>query len=728
MSCSPVPVLRAAGVCLLGVLVAQDVAKPGDPAAFLDVLQRCRRLADNGDWTTARRSLRALLDEHGPAPYVLARAAELREDLKRAAFHATAPMPDPATLIRGEIRSLDRRTGFIRLRYRKETLADFERQAVAGRTLWIHPLQFTGSHALTVRGSGYPSDEAVGRVLACLAPQASLDLVFGAARTGPRDRQQWIPASATAVVEGRQQELAVRDDVSLVPGKPFSFVATITDDAVELTGNGVRIARVEHHLRPGQVAWFEQPFDELEIEGRCDLAWLRSREDTAQQQAFTAFEARWEAAPDVPAWLLPATPMAEAAAPVVRRWPGQPDAGHRALAGQASELLRAGKLVECMRFVNTQPRAQLPSPLREWLLGQVCVRMGELPVAVAHFDTVLAADPQFTEGRWWRANALHRQRRFAEAERDYAAVLAACPDHASAAHDLVVLLLTTGNPGPAKEVADRAAQAGVDGEAMAPLRRLLVAAAHGPAWARTFEHRTRHYVVRTDLDDATAAAAAATLEAAFLAYERALGVTVSPLAPLSVFVFSGEAGYRRYVADIEAGIPMHTSGLYCPQLKQLLAWNPLEPTALHATLRHEGLHQYLDSIAADPPVWFNEGLAEYFEQGRMVGGWFTAATVRRDHLEALRRRPPRRLGEFLRAGAFYDEPERNYAQAWAFVHFLRHGEPAPHGLFERLLRACGRGVAADEIVDEVFDDVDLAQLDRAFTDYLAGLAAPASPR
>ena len=178
---SPDPVLRAAGVWLaLAALVAQDGGRPGDPAAFLDVLERCRRLADTGDWTTARRSLRALLDEHGPAPYVLARAAELREDLKRAAFHTTTPTPDPATLISGEIRSLDRRSGFIRLRYRPQTLADFERQTVADRALLIHPMRFTGSHALTVRGSGYPTDEAVGRVLTCLAPKASLDLVFGA--------------------------------------------------------------------------------------------------------------------------------------------------------------------------------------------------------------------------------------------------------------------------------------------------------------------------------------------------------------------------------------------------------------------------------------------------------------------------------------------------------------------------------------------------------------------
>ena len=31
------------------------------------------------------------------------------------------------------------------------------------------------------------------------------------------------------------------------------------------------------------------------------------------------------------------------------------------------------------------------------------------------------------------------------------------------------------------------------------------------------------------------------------------------------------------------------------------------------TVRHEGFHQYLDRLVSNPPVWFNEGLAEYFE-------------------------------------------------------------------------------------------------------------------
>ena len=32
-------------------------------------------------------------------------------------------------------------------------------------------------------------------------------------------------------------------------------------------------------------------------------------------------------------------------------------------------------------------------------------------------------------------------------------------------------------------------------------------------------------------------------------------------------------------------------------------------------MRHEGYHQYLDRVMPDPPVWFNEGLAVYHENG-----------------------------------------------------------------------------------------------------------------
>jgi len=86
-------------------------------------------------------------------------------------------------------------------------------------------------------------------------------------------------------------------------------------------------------------------------------------------------------------------------------------------------------------------------------------------------------------------------------------------------------------------------------------------------------------------------------------------------------------------------------------------------------LRHEVTHGYLHSVVPNLPLWLDEGLAEFSEVSRGARG------LHRQHLaefaELLRQGPWQpdltRLESFDPA---YDMTQLDYAEAWAWVHFL----------------------------------------------------------
>lgn len=86
-------------------------------------------------------------------------------------------------------------------------------------------------------------------------------------------------------------------------------------------------------------------------------------------------------------------------------------------------------------------------------------------------------------------------------------------------------------------------------------------------------------------------------------------------------------------------------------------------------LRHEITHGYLHAVVPNLPLWLDEGLAEYFEVPRGFRG------LNRTHLE--------QLADRLRQGHWHpdlarlealdpaiDMTQEDYAEAWAWVHFL----------------------------------------------------------
>lgn len=144
--------------------------------------------------------------------------------------------------------------------------------------------------------------------------------------------------------------------------------------------------------------------------------------------------------------------------------------------------------------------------------------------------------------------------------------------------------------------------------------------------------------------------------------------------------------------------------------------------ALRKTLVHEAFHQWLGTYATNAPRWFNEGLAEYFEEGRLTTNGLEAGGVDEGHQTLIRREIERCLPLAdlvqLDTAGFYD-PSRvhlNYAQAWSFVHFLASDRPG-----QRILRAyfhaLREGAGAEGAYRAAFGAVDMTKLEERWRAY-----------
>lgn len=91
-------------------------------------------------------------------------------------------------------------------------------------------------------------------------------------------------------------------------------------------------------------------------------------------------------------------------------------------------------------------------------------------------------------------------------------------------------------------------------------------------------------------------------------------------------------------------------------------------------LRHEVTHGYLHSVVPNVPLWIDEGIAKYYEAPRGQRG------VNRPLLDRLAVRIAdehwqpnlRRLEQFP---TLYNMTQDDYAEAWAWVHFLIESRP-----------------------------------------------------
>lgn len=212
-----------------------------------------------------------------------------------------------------------------------------------------------------------------------------------------------------------------------------------------------------------------------------------------------------------------------------------------------------------------------------------------------------------------------------------------------------------------------------------------------PATFRT--HQTKYYTIHSDLGNDVIREADMRITALAEEYHaRTKHFSGRITERLPFYLFSNRDEYLA-----AGGLPKST-GVYRGNV--LMAVVPLEnPERAWQIVQHEGFHQFVDRvIGGDIPVWVNEGMAEYFEEGLYTGQTFHCGLAPKWKIEFVqnmirtnRYRPFDDMLQLHRRTWNHEMSGENYKQAWSMVHFLAHGGgPQVRAAFDRFLVEVGK--------------------------------------
>lgn len=724
---------------------AKAAAPAPDESAFSKSFAALQKLGDSGKWSDEKKGLIKLLNETGDQPFVQARRTEIVDELRRAAIRTAVPQPDPATMTAGKLLAWDRHSGDLSISYAAGQWGDFKPE---GR-LFIHPVVFDGPVTIKLGGDDFSfAGSDLLQILIGIHDDEATDVAIGARKDLGGDR--FVPAVCEIVQNvGKSKTKLATAPRAPNYGKPFEIEIVVGTTEIAVNGGGSRLAeaKLPKGFR-GFVALNDTSrVKHLSMRGHATPSWLQGKLDAATHDAEAAFLKKWKIEDDLPPWLrdgangtTAAGVAGDAAAAKGRKvadaaklpWP-MSEAQAKLYQSLAADLAD-GHPEQTLLGLRRIKSGDLPRDVAEYLTLETLERVGGLSVAAELLDAFIARNPGFLEGHYLHARLQVDRVALDDAARELSALRGKYDDPGRLAVDLVEVELLRGQPEEAQRVLREARAAGASSPEFDELDRTVVHVLRGPDFTRRFEQKSPHFTLATDIDNDTARASLKNLEESYAICAKVFGASDAPARPFPVYFFSGQTSYAEY-AGAKSKMAHSTAGMYSPLYKHLMVWNLPERVDVAKTLRHEATHQYLDLLGYRVPVWFNEGLAVYVEfiasssKADLKGG-----AVDRAYVERLFKResPLIPIKQFISIGRsdFYDHAAITYPEAWALVHFLRHGDapskptnedPAPQEVNARLMAGLQQRLAPHDVVRSAFDGVDLVRFEERFVDHITGL-------
>ncbi len=682
------------------------------------------------DWPRARQGIADLLEAHEGELAVWLRRPRIVEVLRLCSFLPEYRPPAPEALVHGELLSYSPGTGQMRVRYEQGQLGDFLVARASGEVelgplrpledgdFLLHPALFQRAWSITIRGSHYASGGDPVEVVCVLGAGQLYQVSFGYPAYGVRARDAFVFDRAKGAVLDRADPPGSR-------GEAYELEVRVGESEVLGLWNGKRVLRARKDRKLfGQVGVKGiADWKEIEIAGVAQRSWMRGLADEAFERARREHERRFDAEAGLPAWLRyeRRTP-ADAFATELPEGASVQDAVHvRGL----YELLERGDPEGPARLLERVEREEGGDALRVYLAALWAFERGDDEEAGPLLTRLLELDPDFLNARYLQAWLLLRREGLEQGRARF--------DELAAAHDdprldgaRALLAFLAGEREQARRILLERAGAGRYCDELEQVASLFCKAESGPIWLETHVVESEHFRVASDIDEGTCKEAVAILETAFDHFAK----RIRPLPEgrsgrFRVYLFSGETSYQAYLLHSTFTTAESTAGVFVPSVEQLLIWNTPDRRLMLDTIRHEGLHQYMQRLVGDQPPWLAEGLGEYWEAAD-----FTKSTSRQvvptpERLADLRalQRGLLPLGRFLRLSRaqFYGEWQRSYLQAWAFVHFLLAGDRASRARFDAILDALAVGTPPDQAVELVFPPEDAPALEAAFQAHLREL-------
>ena len=267
---------------------------------------------------------------------------------------------------------------------------------------------------------------------------------------------------------------------------------------------------------------------------------------------------------------------------------------------------------------------------------------------------------------------------------------------------------------------------------------LVAAPPASPARAAKIRHfAAEHYAIRTALSRDETKVLARHMDRVFEAYQKkfsSMGVRITRQGPLALHLFRTQEQYVRFMAkqDIDAA---NSGGMFFtrPRIQGMATFTQGRSAAeTRAVLQHEGCHQFVfQYFGSNLPVWVNEGLAQYFEDGIFVSGKLKLDMANGRRIESVKAalREDRAV-DFERMLAIdqaewhaalkrdHAEAALLYDQAWSMVFFLATAEDGRYVKpFREYLKGVSRGQNSRKAFRKAFNVPDMSALERKWRQY-----------
>lgn len=242
--------------------------------------------------------------------------------------------------------------------------------------------------------------------------------------------------------------------------------------------------------------------------------------------------------------------------------------------------------------------------------------------------------------------------------------------------------------------------------------------------------RSENFVVVSNASDVEARAGAARLEELRAIFSRLQGADSFDVSlPVTVILFQNDGDYEFFKPTYQGELRRDVAGyfLFSPDINYItLSLETARGREPHSVLFHEYVHALVRNNYAGAPLWFNEGLAQYYSEfelsdDRRRVNLGRQLTHRLDALARFEFLPLDVLLSIDASSAHYQQHGKHqifYAQSWALVHYLLNDASGVRRTqLARYLELVGAGKTIGESFREAFK-VDFKQMESEFRAYV----------
>lgn len=215
---------------------------------------------------------------------------------------------------------------------------------------------------------------------------------------------------------------------------------------------------------------------------------------------------------------------------------------------------------------------------------------------------------------------------------------------------------------------------------------LLALPAHalelGGSWTKS---ETRNVIVYSNAHDFATKAIVTNLERMRGALGHIMGLRTEAAVPTTIFVFDGEPTFSPVRKAVFGGRGPELVGFFNRSGGRFfVAMETDRAAGVDHIVYHELTHSLLENTAAGLPLWYQEGVAEFYSTFTVKGKEVVVGSIPKAFLDYLLETglmPLRRVFAINEQSKEYNDTHAGpfYATSWLFVHYLLIGAPERAG-------------------------------------------------